>query len=268
MLTPGPEVDKARPAAAAAGGFGAGFRSSSPAVPPELAPLLTQQEAISKSLIPSKSALTTAQSEYEKLADPAMSLLALPLQAARLNGLLKTLANAEGAVAESMRTRREMIQSLEKLLATNQQALEEEEGHMKQLSGRRTEIEQKKNDIEKDIIRSQATNSQEPGPRGERASTEPERPQVEALTPPHHSDADHSYQGFRNGDQQSVPFHAHHPAPGIEILSNLASQYQSVPINGSNKKRKLNSDEFPDLGGDDGLDADVKEMLRNDSQGN
>ncbi|KAK4162713.1 RNA polymerase II-binding domain-containing protein [Cladorrhinum sp. PSN259] len=274
------EIDKTRPAAAAGAGFGAGFRSSSPAVPPELAPLLTQHEAISKSLIPMKSALTTAQSEYEKLTDPTAQFPALSVQAARLNGLLKTLANAEGAVAESMRTRKEMIQSLEKLLAANQQALEEEEGHMKQLSGRRTEIEQNKNTIENTIIIGQATNNQEQGPPGERTSTEPERPQVEALTPPHNSDADHSYHGFsaQNGGHHPVAFHTHHtgasaPQPafsssGIEILSNLASQYQAVPLIGSNKKRKLNSDEFPDLGGDDGIDADVKEMLRKDSRGN
>ncbi|KAK4226251.1 RNA polymerase II-binding domain-containing protein [Podospora fimiseda] len=275
------EVDKMRPAAAG-GAFGAGFRSSSPAIPPELSPLITQQEAISKSLIPMKSALTTADNEYEKLIDPAAQHPALPLQAARLNGLLKILASAEGAVAESMRTRKEMIQSLQKLLVANQQALEEEEGHMKKLSGRRTEIEKKKNDIETTIL-GQGTNYQEQQPSGDRTSTEPERPEVEALTPPHKSDADDSsYQGFsgQNGGGQSVAFHTHHSAPGqqtafstsgIELLSNLASQYQSVPVNGSsNKKRKLNNDdsEFPDLAGDDGIDADVQEMLRKDTQGN
>ncbi|KAK3997664.1 regulation of nuclear pre-mRNA domain-containing protein 1A [Cladorrhinum sp. PSN332] len=273
------EVDRTRPAATAGGGFGAGFRSSSPAVPPELSPLLTQQEAIHKSLIPMKSALATADTEYEKLIDPAAQFPALSVQAARLNGLLKTLASAEGAVAESMRTRKEMIQSLQKLLVTNQQALEEEEGHMKKLSGRRTEIEKKRNDIENTIL-GQGANSQEQGLSGEHTSTEPERPQFEALTPLHNSDADHSYQGLsaQNGGHQSVAFHTHHSAPpaqqsafsssGIEILSSLASQYQSVPVNGSSKKRKLNTDEFPDLGGDDGIDADVKEMLRKDSQGN
>ncbi len=47
------------------------------------------------------------------------------------------------------------------------------------------------------------------------------------------------------------------------MLSTLASQYHSVPVNGSSKKRKIEaSEDFPDLGGDDGIDADVKEILR------
>jgi regulator of Ty1 transposition protein 103 len=236
-----------------------------------------------------KSALNSANTEYERLADPAATTAALPVRAARLNGLLKSLANAEGAVTECIRARRELLRSLEKVLATNREALDLEEQFMRELSGRRTEIEQKKQSVELAIISGLPAHNQEQS-AGDRTSgspvPEPERPQVEALTPPHVQDhvgdtydqaatASESH----NGQPHSVPFHStavpmntQSPfatsAPGIEMLSNLASQYQAVPLNGSSKKRKIEaSEDFPDLGGDDGIDAEVKEMLRKDSHG-
>lgn len=236
-----------------------------------------------------KGAVNIANTESEKLADPIALTAALPVQAARLNGLLKTLANAEGAVTECIRARRDLIRELEKILTTNRDALEGEEKQMMELSGRRTEVEQKKQSVElailsgrpvsgKDLLDdNRASNSPVP---------EPDRPMVEALTPPHiqdHDDDDDLYGNpsaggeYQNGQHQSVPFHgapghanAQSPfatsAPGIEMLSNLASQYQAVPLNGTKKRKIETSDDFPDLGGDDGIDADVKEMLRKDSQ--
>lgn len=234
-----------------------------------------------------KAALNSANTEYQKLTDPAASSTALPVQAARLNGLLKTLANAEGAVTESIRARRELLRELEKVLTTNREALEDEEQQMRVLSGRRTEIEQKKQAVELAIISGLPAHNQDQSP-GNRTSMspipEPERPQVEALTPPHVQD--HVGDFFnqpagpesQNGQLQSVLSYngpaAAHPqpplttsAPGIEMLSNLASQYQAVPLTGSKKRKIESSEDFPDLGGDDGIDADVKEMLRNDSHG-
>lgn len=231
-----------------------------------------------------KNALNTANSEYEKLADPSTTTAALPVQAARLSGLLKTLANAEGAVTQCIRARKDLIKELEKILATNREALDADEKQMMQLSGRRTEVEQKKQAVEMAIIGGLSSTGEERTARGHSAVPEPDRPQVEALTPPHvqdHGDdiygtSSNASHGAPNGQPQSVPFHSA-PAPGttqpafsssapdLEMLSNVASQYQAVPLNG-NKKRKIETpDEFPDLGGDDGIDADVKEMLRKES---
>lgn len=267
------EIDRSRPSSNVGGFGGASFGAAGPPVPPEFAPMVRFHQDIIRGASPMKTALATAHSEYEKLTEPMAPLPALPLQAARLNGLLKVLANAEGAVAESLNKRREMIRSLEHFLALHQAALKEEEEHLKDLSGRRTVIEKKKNEVEATIISSQVNNNQEQGGSGDRTSTEPERPQFEALTPPHHNDAEDFYQGSsstQNGshlDVQAVP--VQQPtfptsAPGIEMLSHLASQYHSVPVNvnGSHKKRKLAVDDFPDLGGDDGIDADVQEMLK------
>ncbi|GAB1314897.1 hypothetical protein MFIFM68171_05107 [Madurella fahalii] len=284
------EIDRTRPTANV-GGFGNPmFSSSSSAssIPPEIAPLVAPQQAVAKSLQPMKNALNSANAEYEKLTDPAANSTALPVQAARLNGLLKSLANAEGAVTESIRARRELLRELEKVLTANREALEDEEQQMRELSGRRTEIEQKKQAVELAIISGLPAHNQEQS-AGNRTSMspipEPERPQVEALTPPHVQD--HVSDFFnrpavgpepQNGHPQSVPFHSGPAAPntqspfatsapGIEMLSNLASQYQAVPLNGSKKRKIETSEDFPDLGGDDGIDADVKEMLRKDSHG-
>ncbi|KAK4127483.1 DUF618-domain-containing protein [Parathielavia appendiculata] len=282
------EIDKTRPAANVGGFGGHAFSASGPPIPPELIPLVAPQQAVSKALQPLKNSLNAANVDYEKLADPATTSAALPVQAARLSGLLKTLANAEGAVTQCIRARKDLIKGLEKILATNREALDVDEKRMMELSGRRTEIEQKRQAVEMAIIGGLSAAGEEqplPGRVSMSPVPEPDRPQIEALTPPHVQDHiqdsyDHSSSGLQaqNGQVQSVPFHGAPAAanaqpafptaaPDLEMLSNLASQYQAVPLNG-NKKRKIEtSDEFPDLGGDDGIDADVKEMLRKDSQG-
>ncbi|KAL2191754.1 DUF618-domain-containing protein [Thermothelomyces heterothallicus CBS 203.75] len=279
------EIDKTRPGANVGGFGGHAFSSAGPPIPSELTPLVAPQQAIAKAIPPMKSALNTANSDYEKLADPSTTVAALPVQAARLSGLLKTLASAEGAVTQCIRARKDLIKELEKILATNREALDADEKQMMQLSGRRTEVEQKKQAVEMAIIGGLSSAGEEQSTRGHSPVPEPDRPQVEALTPPHVQDHGDDFYGTSssagheaaNGQHQSVPFHSapasgntqpafSTSAPDLEMLSNVASQYQAVPLNG-NKKRKIEapSDEFPDLGGDDGIDADVKEMLRKES---
>ena len=248
-------------------------------------PLVAPQQAISKALQPMKNSLNTANTDYEKLADPAATSAALPVQAARLSGLLKALANAEGAVTQCIRARKDLIKELEKILATNREALDGDETRMMELSGRRTEVEQKRQAVEMAIIGGLSATGMEQSPPGHASGSpvpEPDRPMVEALTPPHvqdhgddlYGDSSAGQEAQNGGQHQSVPFHGgpgvaafSSSAPDLEMLSNLASQYQAVPLNGAKKRKIEASDEFPDLGGDDGIDADVKEMLRKDSQG-
>ena len=234
-------------------------------------------------MFPAKTALSSANSEFDKLTNPANAPPAPPVYAARLNGLLKTLATAEGAVAECVKARKQLIGALEEILTTNRAALEKDEKNMEELASRRTTVDSKKQDVELAIMRDLAGSSNDQGRGDDLAGSppqEPERPEVEALTPPTAQDDNDFYDNSppANGSLHSPPPAYQSPnaghqstfpsAPGIEMLSNLASQYQSVPVNGSNKKRKIEATEdFPDLGGDDGIDADVKEMLRRDSGG-
>lgn len=258
--------------------FGANA-SLAAAIPAELTPLLAPQQNLSKSTIPVKNAITTANAEFDKLLDPTNPPPALPVQAARLSGLLKSLATAENLVSESMNHRKELIGALDKILAANKEALAAEQAQLNELNTRKANIEAKKQEVELAILGGIPSNVKEQSP-GDRMSgspvPEPERPQVEALTPPHVQEHDDFYRnspGARNGNdtapitqpvfqQQTFP-----SAPGIEMLSDLASHYHAVPLNGSSKKRKIETnDGFPDLGTDDGIDADVAEMLRKDSQ--
>ena len=283
------ELDKSRSSTKKGGSI---FSSNPNAIPSELAPLVAPQQTLSKLVLSTKTSLNAASQDYDKLTDPNATVPSAPVHAARLNGLLKTLANAEGAVAESIKARSLLIEGLEKILETNRDALKAEEKQLSELTTRKTEIDNKKKDVEDSIMRGFASNSNPSTPAGPvdgspgqqhspvTPGAEPDRPEVEALTPPGYPqppatepvpEFDLSPSNGNNGashiERSPVP---RAPSAGLDLLSSLSTSYVRPPSAtgaGSAKKRKLN-DEFPDLGGDDGLDADVAEMLRRDSGGN
>lgn len=278
------ELDKARGAPKT--GFGGSiFSSSSSSTPSELTGLVAPQQNVTKLILSTKAAVNSAEQEYNKNTDPLQQVPSAPVYAARLNGLLKTLANAEGAVAQCVKARTELIGALEKLLGENKSALATEQEQLSTLVTRKATIEQKKQDVEFAIMRGLSDSDQSPHEGGASASPppEPDRPEVEALTPPSNADEPDFYGNSPIAPRaeplspigrpsqspvvdQQASFQS--SAPGIEMLSDLASQYQSVPVslNGSNKRRRVDSaEEFPDLGNDDGIDADVAEMLQKES---
>jgi regulator of Ty1 transposition protein 103 len=284
------ELDKSRSSAKKGGSI---FSSNPNAIPSELVLLVVPQQTLSKLVLSTKTSLNAASQDYDKLTDPNATIPSAPVHAARLNGLLKTLANAEGAVAESIKARTLLIEGLEKILETNRDALKAEEKQLIELTSRKTEIDNKKKDVEDSIMRGFASNSSPSTPAGPADGSpgqqqspvtpgaEPDRPEVEALTPPGYPqppstepvpEFDLSPSNGNNNRASHVeraPF-TRAPSAGSDLLSSLSTSYvrpPSVTGAGSAKKRKLN-DEFPDLGGDDGLDADVAEMLRRDSGGN
>ena len=104
---------------------------------------------------------------------------------------------------------------------------------------------------------------------------EPNRPAVEALTPPSISESPASELGGMIDLDASIKESAINsdvqvPIPGPALQAGHAGDVSYGPgsgsmSSGSSKKRKLNDeDEFADLGEGD-LDADVAEMLRQDS---
>lgn len=174
--------------------------SSGPAAPAELRPLVPLQIAVSKAVVSSSGALSTANVEYDKLTDPASAVPPPPVHAARLSALLKALATAEGAVSESIKARQALIEGLEKVLETNRTAFAGEEAQHLELVSRKTTIEARKRDVEDGIMRGLSPDSS-PNVHGngnpaveaprtsstmarEVTSAEPERPYVEELTPP------------------------------------------------------------------------------------
>lgn len=233
-------------------------------------PMVAPASTVSKLALSIKAKTSAAEQEYAKHTDPNQPTPSAPVYAARLNGLLKSLATAEGAVAECVKARKELIGALEKLLDTNKTSLETEERQLAQLTERKSEIDQKKQDVEMAIMRGLA--DQDSANRDFKSASpvpEPDRPEVEALTPPAASDDHDFYEPQPSGPGfDSVPTQQPNfppaPATGLEALSNLASQYSAVPVstNGTNKRRKIDSgDEVPDLG-NDGIDPNIDEMIR------
>lgn len=192
----------------------------------------------------------SAQQEYEKQTDTSVPVPSAPVYAARLNGLLKTLANAEHAVAECVKTREELIAEMEAMLAVERAALKADVASVASLTEKKQEIENKKQLVEVAIMQALGPSSNgEPVAAGqpEHAGSEPSRPEMEALTPP--------------SVEPLSPIDAPSPQAEFEAESGH-SRSMSINTNGSNKRRRVeDSGDFPDLGANDGIDADVAEIL-------
>lgn len=192
------ELDKNK--ATAKPGFGGHgiFSKSAPSIPADLVPLVAPQQTITKLSSTTATQIAAANTDYQKQTDPNVSPPSAPVHAARLNGLLKTLANAEGAVAESIKARTLLISGLEKLLDANRAALAKEQEEHAQLSARKSKIDSKKREVEDAIMKGFATTSSNPAtprdgghegspgtPRKDGTTPqEADRPEIEALTPP------------------------------------------------------------------------------------
>ncbi|EPQ62076.1 Bgt-4897 [Blumeria graminis f. sp. tritici] len=278
------ELDKSRSSSAKRGGSSI-FSPNANDFPRELSPLLAPQQALSKLILSTMTSTKAATQDYEKLTDPNTAISSAPVHAARLNGLLKTLANAEGAVAESIKARQILIHGLEKILDTNRTALAAEEAQVAEIASRKVEIDNKKREVEEAIMRGLSSNSNPTTPAADGAPTvqslpvttasEPDRPEIEPLSPPTFPHATDPLIADFKPDQVFPPedyanLSLTPPAIGSDLLSSLSTSnsYGLAPAIGSAKKRKMESNEdFPDLGGDvmDGLDDDVAAMLRQDT---
>ncbi|TKA64729.1 hypothetical protein B0A55_11256, partial [Friedmanniomyces simplex] len=94
-----------------------------------------------------------AEKEVAKMMDPAAVLPTPPVHAARLSAVMRSLASAQGAVEASISARKELLEGLEKLVATNRAELEKEEAAVARLATTRDTIEAKKKEVEDGIMR-------------------------------------------------------------------------------------------------------------------
>ncbi|KAA6411691.1 MAG: DUF618 domain-containing [Lasallia pustulata] len=287
---------------------------SGPSAPLELQPIFPFHIAVSKAVVAATGAASAANLEYDKLTDPNTSTPTPPVHAARLSSLLRSLASAEGAVSESIKARRALVEGLEKLLQTNKTALASEESQHFELVSRKTTIEAKKREVEDGIMRGLSAEPSPPihgspglestpngkGLRHDSASAEPERPDVEALTPPPMETL--TPVGSPRAEGLSIltittgadliheqPPNHNEAAPatspplipataGSDLLSSFAmppvrhhpgSPFSNNNSGGAFKKRKLEAD-YGDFGSGDAmedLDEDVAELLRAESGG-
>lgn len=158
-----------------------------------MAPLAT---SVQKADINARPAVVAANQDYDKLTNPNNSIPSPPMHAAGLAALVKKLATAEGAVAESIKARQALILGLENLLETNRAKLNSEQAQLTDLTTRKQAIESRKQEVEDAILRGLSAAdthaiSSAPLPGvigGKRPSAQdvkpPERPDIEELTPP------------------------------------------------------------------------------------
>ncbi|KAI6093073.1 DUF618-domain-containing protein [Hypoxylon rubiginosum] len=260
------EINQVRGTAKA--GLGGSIFGSSASVPAELAPLVTPQQNVTKLLLGTKNTVNAANQEYDKLLGPDSTAPSAPVYAARLSGLLKNLAQAEGAVDQCVKARRELVTALQKALDTNRNALISEEDQLETFVQRRMEVEEKKTEVERAIMAGLPDDEPYMSSNGFSGQPvpEPDRPEVEALTPPpaeqdipeQDDSLSNTEQHLSAGVAQEATLDAH---PG------LAAAYKAVltTTNGSKKRKLDDGNDFPDLGEDDGIDSDVAETLRRDS---
>lgn len=281
--------------------------SSGPSAPSEIQPLVPLQIAVSKAAASTTSAVPTADADYEKLTDPTKPTPTAPVHAARLSALVKSLANAEGAVSESIKARRTLVEGLEKIIESNRIALTTEQAQKETLTSRKVAIEAKKREVEDSIMRgiisaestpqaayaSPGAGSKANGNAVSPSDNEPERPDVEELTPPPESrtpEEDPTLKSDGDPEQQplstdphtasqamSLPPPTHPPVAPLVAGADLLSSLSVPPVRqyagsqGSPPKKRKIDDGYPDLGGGHdamaNLDDDVAELLRAESGG-
>jgi regulator of Ty1 transposition protein 103 len=275
------DIDKARGSAAKTGLGGSIFASAS-SLPMELAPLATPQQNVSKLLSTTKSVVKTADTDYHNLMGPGSTVPSAPVYAARLSGLMKTLAQAESAVEQCVKARRELVNQLQILLDTNRNALIADENELENIMQKKIKAEEKKTEVERAIIA--GLPNDEPYITGDdqndQPAVEPDRPEIEALTPPSNDEEEFEPEPS-SAPEWSPEFPPENPSPSHIVPVPQASTadialksdevaYKSIAssANGAKKRRLDDTDGFPDLGGDAGIDADVAEMLRKESSSN
>lgn len=249
-------------------GLGGSIFGSATSIPAELAPLTTPQQNVTKLLLGMKTSVNAANQEYDKLLGPGSTAPSAPVFAARLSGLLKNLAQAEGAVDQCVKARRELVAALQKVLESNRNALIAEEDQLETFVTRRMEVEGKKTEVERAIMAGLPHDEPYSPANGfnDQPVPEPARPEIEALTPPDLGpDIPEQPDTLDNADLHSSSTLAQEPkAEDVDTHPGFGSPYKSVMVNGS-KKRKLDDEtDFPDLG-EDGIDSDVADILRRDS---
>lgn len=285
-------LDKDRPQTKKSLLGGSLFPPSTSSAPPELEPLIPLQTALTRASYAVKPAVTTADTDYAALTNPAAAPLAPPVHAARLSALLKSLGTAEQAIAETLRTRTALIEALEALVAVNRAAYSDEAANETRLQRGRQEIEDRKRTVEDAIMRGlsaedidgrgpvTADNESNEAAGGAAMNSAPashdpymsgdgqiERPDFEPLTPPPAPDVESFTPPLRNPVDEEAPEVALSISkPDDAALSHVRPASSNGDSPNGSKRRKVSRSSFGEemFAGEDameGLDAEVVGML-------
>jgi regulator of Ty1 transposition protein 103 len=222
------EIDKAKGSSGKKTLMGNSLFHSGSAMPKELETLGPLQTAATKAALDVRPALDAAEREYSRLNDPEVTQPSLPVHAARLSSLIKSLAAAESSVSASIKARQSLIADLERILQTNKGALAKDEEAVAETASRKTATEAKKREVEDAIMRGLTSADNSPGTPEAKAGTGggnanrkrsssfiDERPEVEELTPE---------------PDDGPPFVASNPGEGYSVLDE-APPAQPQPSN-------------------------------------
>lgn len=121
------------------------------AAPAELKPLVPLQENVTKIGLEMGSVLAQAEKDVTDVTESPASQA--PLRIARYHKALKSLSQAETAVADSIKARSALIEELEKLVRINRDAIAGEEERREVLQGRSATISDLKRQEEDNVMR-------------------------------------------------------------------------------------------------------------------
>lgn len=267
------------------GGLG-GFKGGSSGIPSELSKVVSAHQAVAAKVSVSTANLSNALSEYRQHMEADINP-ALPVWAARLSGLVKTLDNANASIQDAITARRELINNLERVLESAKTALIGEEAQARDLTTKRDLTEAKKSSVEAEILSGLSRKSPELGPGGFRSTTPPtpeNRPEASPLSPPpltehpNNSEADAASLGLYDATPMpsygSMPFESGSPIQGTHPgngpfasgspFSNgsSANLMLSSVMTGLTKSNGMEDDMNAGL---EDLDDDIAEMFRKDS---
>lgn len=161
-------------------------------MPPELQSVATLATALQKAEGTGKSVISSANQEFDKMTNPNYRIPSAPVHSHNLAMLVKKLATAEDAVAESIKARKALIAGLEKLLGDSKLKLSKDEQQKSDFDIKKAAVNDRARQVEDAILRGmsaeeQYTISSAPLPIAgsiRPAVTPPERPDIEELTPP------------------------------------------------------------------------------------
>lgn len=172
------------------GKLGGSLFGGSGSMPAELDGVAKSQAAASKAEAGLKGKVDRAAEEYTRMTDPTTPIPTAPMHAAQLNKLMKTLAEAQGAVEASINARKELVAGLEKLVESNKAKLAVDETTSRDMSEKWENINVKRKDVEDAIMHGTTSTPTTPAPvngwdeSGRPNGAEMQAPEAEGFTPP------------------------------------------------------------------------------------
>ncbi|KAF4548300.1 RNA polymerase II-binding domain-containing protein [Elsinoe fawcettii] len=232
------ELDKNKSSRSTGARLGGSLFGSS-SVPTELQPLVKSHGEVTKAETPVKALVDKANVDYAEQNNPDAPVLTAPVQAGKLGSLMKSLANAEAAVADSIKARKQLIEGLEKLLQTHTGKLAEEETTRTEVANRRAESEKKRKEVEDIILRGFSAEDTANGTTQvgqdaaglEGATSGPDAsPEVEAFTPPPEMEAFTPPATNNGADELEVSTYAADPIQELPPKEEAPPAFEPPPV--------------------------------------